>query len=75
MAVVGDFYNILQQIHNKDCIHAGSKKTFARVYIILLKCDNRKSCSKFIDKYVVDKYVSLCLTCCLRKLQATQPPL
>ena len=28
-----DFYNILQQIHNKDCIHAGSKKTFARVRI------------------------------------------
>ena len=41
MAVVEDFYHILQQIHDKDCIHAGSKKTFAMVRI------NRKSCIKF----------------------------
>ena len=33
VAIVEDFYNILQQIHNKDCLHACSKKTFARVYI------------------------------------------
>ena len=31
MAIVEDFHDILQQIHNKDCLHAGSKKTYARV--------------------------------------------
>ena len=29
MAIVEDFYNILQQVHNKDCLHASSRKTFA----------------------------------------------
>ena len=31
VAVVEDFHNILQQIHDKDCLNAGVKKTFARV--------------------------------------------
>lgn len=35
VAVVEDFYDILQQIHDKDCLHAGSKKTFARVIIMV----------------------------------------
>ncbi len=30
-AVVEDFVSILQQIHDKDCIHGGVKKTFKRV--------------------------------------------
>ena len=26
-AIVEDFFEILEQVHNKDCLHAGSKKT------------------------------------------------
>ena len=29
VAVVEEFAEILSQIHNKDCLHAGMKKTFA----------------------------------------------
>lgn len=29
---VEDFYEILCQIHDKDCLHAGSMKTFSRVH-------------------------------------------
>ena len=32
MAIVEEFFEILHQIHDKDCLHAGSKKTFSRVY-------------------------------------------
>ena len=28
-----EFFEILQQVHNKDCLHGGLKKTFARVCI------------------------------------------
>lgn len=31
VAVVEEFSQILQQVHNKDCLHAGFKKTYARV--------------------------------------------
>ena len=32
VATVEEFYSILeQQVHSKDCLHAGSKKTFAKV--------------------------------------------
>lgn len=34
VAVVEEFSEILSQIHNKDCLHAGMKKTFARVYTL-----------------------------------------
>ncbi len=35
VAVAEEFYGILQQVHNKDCLHAGLKKTFARVCWLL----------------------------------------
>ena len=40
VAIVEEFYHILKQIHDKDCLHAGSKKTYARVSSIslLLEC-------------------------------------
>ena len=31
VAIVEEFYHILKQIHDKDCLHAGSRKTYARV--------------------------------------------
>ena len=40
VAIVEEFYHILKQIHDKDCLHAGSRKTYARVssFSLLLKC-------------------------------------
>ena len=40
VAIVEEFYHILKQIHDKDCLHAGSRKTYARVSSIslLLEC-------------------------------------
>ena len=32
VAVVEEFAEILAQVHNKDCLHAGMKKTYARVH-------------------------------------------
>ena len=31
VATVEEFYSILEQVHSKDCLHAGSKKTVAKV--------------------------------------------
>ena len=31
VATVEEFYSILELVHSKDCLHAGSKKTFAKV--------------------------------------------
>ncbi|KAL5515536.1 hypothetical protein EMCRGX_G000713 [Ephydatia muelleri] len=31
VATVEEFYSILEQVHSKVCLHAGSKKTFAKV--------------------------------------------
>ena len=30
VATVEEIYSILEQVHSKDCLHAGSKMTFAR---------------------------------------------
>ena len=32
-----EFYHILKQIHDKDCLHAGSRKTYARVSSISMQ--------------------------------------
>ena len=29
VAIVEDFWSILEQAHNRDCVHAGVRKTFA----------------------------------------------
>eukprot|EP00731_Ephydatia_muelleri_P035403 Em0120g9a len=34
VATVEEFYSILEQVHSKDCLHAGSKKTFAKIDLI-----------------------------------------
>eukprot|EP00731_Ephydatia_muelleri_P025393 Em0017g476a len=47
VAIVEEFYHILKQIHDKDCLHAGSRKTYARV----------QSLYSYIPRVVVEKYV------------------
>ena len=37
VAIVEEFYHILKQIHDKDCLHAGSRKTYARVSSISMQ--------------------------------------
>ena len=32
VAIVEEFLEILEQVHNKDCLHAGTTKTYARVF-------------------------------------------
>ena len=40
VAVVEDYCDILQQVHNHDCLHAGVRKTFAKVaYMSLLQLE------------------------------------
>eukprot|EP00731_Ephydatia_muelleri_P003675 Em0001g3675a len=34
VATVEEFYSILEQVHSKDCLHAGSTKTFAKIDLI-----------------------------------------
>eukprot|EP00731_Ephydatia_muelleri_P016918 Em0010g16a len=46
VAIVEEFYHILKQIHDKDCLHAGSRKTYARV----------QSLYSYIPRVVVEKY-------------------
>ena len=36
VATVEEFYSILEQVHSKDCLHAGSKKTFAKICMFLM---------------------------------------
>eukprot|EP00731_Ephydatia_muelleri_P018625 Em0011g665a len=47
VAIVEEFYHILKQIHDKDCLHAGSRKTYARV----------QSLYSYIPRVVVEKYL------------------
>ncbi|KAL5509343.1 hypothetical protein EMCRGX_G004698 [Ephydatia muelleri] len=65
VAFVEEFWDILKQIHNNDGLHAGVKKTFARV----------QGTYSFLPRSVVEQYVKLCSACHLRKPQATKPPL
>ncbi|KAL5515506.1 hypothetical protein EMCRGX_G000680 [Ephydatia muelleri] len=58
VAIVEEFYHILKQNHDKDCLHAGSRKTYARVqslysYIprVVVKNDNGK---EFVNKLIGD---------------------
>ena len=37
VAIVEEFYHILKQIHDKDCLHAVSRKTYARVSSISMQ--------------------------------------
>ena len=37
VAIVEEFYHILKQIHDKDCLHAGSRKTYASVISISMQ--------------------------------------
>eukprot|EP00731_Ephydatia_muelleri_P006885 Em0003g1133a len=65
VATVEEFYSILEQVHSKDCLHAGSKKTFAKV----------QSLYSHVPRSVVEHFIKLCETCSLRVPQKTKPPL
>eukprot|EP00731_Ephydatia_muelleri_P030186 Em0021g709a len=65
VATVEEFYSILEQVHSKDCLHAGSKKTFAKV----------QSLYSHVPRSVVEHFIQLCETCSLRVPQKTKPPL
>ena len=32
VAIAEEFLEILEQVHSRDCLHAGTKKTYARVF-------------------------------------------
>eukprot|EP00731_Ephydatia_muelleri_P029863 Em0021g386a len=58
VTIVEEFYHILKQIHDKDCLQAGSRKTYARVqslysYIprVVVENDNGK---EFVNKLIED---------------------
>ena len=58
-------YNIIHEVHATSKGHIGTKKTLAEV-------------SKLYDcvpRSAIDKYVSLCLVCHIRKPQTTRAPL
>ena len=87
-AVVEDFVSILQQIHDKDCIHGGVKKTFKRVsksflvhcQIVLHFMPHSHKYVQYLYEYllprsVVKIYNKLCQICSVRKPQATKPPM
>eukprot|EP00731_Ephydatia_muelleri_P021616 Em0014g207a len=65
VATVEEFYSILEQVHSKDCLHAGSTKTFAKV----------QSLYSHVPRSVVEHFIKLCETCSLRVPQKTKPPL
>ncbi len=75
VAVVEDFFSILQQIHDKDCIHGGVKKTFKRVSeSFLVHClivlhimphshKQVQSLYEYLPRSVVEIYNKLCQIC------------
>ena len=62
---VEDFLNTLQEVHNKELLHAGCKKTYEKV----------QSMYHGIPRSVVEEFVRLCPTCQLRKPQQATAPL
>ena len=72
VAIVEDFFQILEQVHNNDCLHAGSKKTYARVRHYSYLCCNKVHvlcyliCSQFVflpAKKCGWAVLKLCSTC------------
>ena len=41
VAIMEEFYHILKQIRDKDCLHVGSRKTYARVSSISMQLKYR----------------------------------
>ena len=56
-------YEILKQVHNKDCLYAGSKKT----YIQSSKSSNNYICkslhSSYISPFVATNFLVKCVFC------------
>ena len=54
-----EFHHILKQIHDKDCLHAGSRKTYARVSSIFVQLKYHICVTK-LNK--VQGYVESCVS-------------
>lgn len=56
-----DFYQILKPVHDKDRLHAGSKKTFSRV-------ESLYACAHTSQGVWLEQGMKLCDTCSLKRL-------
>ena len=65
MAYVEDLFQVIQEVHATSKGHIGIKKTVEELGK-LYDC---------VPRSAVDKYVSLCLMCHMRKPQTTRAPL
>ena len=84
VAILEDFFDILQQVHGKDCLHTKWKKTDARVsfqfifgmhhFQELLPLQVQRLYA-YLPQSVIEQYVKLCAVCSLHKPHTTQPPL
>ena len=77
VAVVEDFFTIIKQVHDVDCLHAGSKNGYVTnlismtyctflilcVYIYLLNSTDSEFVYTLIFQSVVDQYIKLCKPC------------
>ena len=72
--------SLVRSMHEKDLLHAGYKKTFcvmsSRIsYCVCIACAQLQSLYHGIPRSVVEKFVSLCPSCQLRKPQLSTAPL
>ena len=81
VAIVEKFHHILKQIHDKDCLHACSRKTYARVSMHMLDvCITSytlyvQSLYSYIPRVVVKSICKLVFSMQLKETTAHQSPL
>ena len=77
---------ILEQVHNNNRLHVGTKKTYARVfasgalylatnYRFIFNYKQVYSLYSFLPRSVVEHYIKLCVNCSVRMPQKTKPNL
>ena len=72
VAHVEEFYDIIRDVHEKELLHGGYKKTFDKVQSLVTEYEWEwlSSVAELyhgIPRSVVEKFVSLCPSCQLRK--------
>ena len=84
VAIIDEFFDIIEEVHCRQKGHIGSKKTIqevkctVRVCYVIYKLVSTLKISKLygcIPRSAVDKFVQLCLLCHARKPQSTRAPL
>ena len=80
VAHVEEFYEIIRDVHEKDVLHGGYKKRYGVMSPMCLllnmySCAQLQSLYHGIPRSVVEKFVSLCPSCQIRKPQLSTPPL